>query len=175
MTVPNILSIIRLFITLFFILAVNQGRFRLALALFILQALTDLLDGFLARAMNAKTRLGAFLDPLADKTMLLAAFIVLGIKGIVPFWIVGLVVVRDIVLVLGFILLYLFTVTERPHPSIWGKIATTLQILAIVWLLWSDSRVYDLYFLYPMAFFTLLSGALYTVRGLQVLSRKFAA
>ena len=84
MNVPNLLSLFRILITFFFILAVYHDRFDYALYLFILQGVTDLLDGYIARVMSKKTNLGAYLDPIADKTMLLAAFVMLSIKGIVP-------------------------------------------------------------------------------------------
>jgi len=86
MNIPNFISILRFFITFFFIIAVYEGKFRTGLYLFMLQGLSDLLDGFLARTVSKKTRLGAFLDPLADKTMLVSSYVVLYIKNIIPCW-----------------------------------------------------------------------------------------
>ena len=77
---PNIISIFRFFVTFYFIYAVYQGWLRLALYLFLIQGISDLLDGFIARVMQTKTDLGAFLDPLADKIMLVGAFVMLSVS-----------------------------------------------------------------------------------------------
>ena len=102
MNLPNLLSLFRLFVTAFFILLIAYERYGLALFLFVLQALSDLLDGFFARRMGAKTSLGAYLDPLADKVMLSSSYIVLCFQRIVPLWLVSTVLIRDLVISLGF-------------------------------------------------------------------------
>src|SRR5512137_808650 len=105
MNLPNLLTIFRLFVTSFFILAIHYGEFRIALWLFVVQAITDLLDGFLARVLGEKTSLGALLDPLADKAMLVSSFIVLYLKDIVPLWVTSVVLMRDLILTLGYLIL----------------------------------------------------------------------
>lgn len=167
--IPNALTILRLFITVFFVVAIDKGEFRVALYLFIIQGLTDLLDGFLARALASKTRLGAFLDPIADKAMLIAAYVALSMKSIVPVWLTLLILFRDAVLVIGFIVLYRLAVQERPAPSIWGKLTTTVQILTIVYVLFSETRDLDKYFFWITAFFTSISGYHYIFRGSKLL------
>ena len=104
MNLPNLLSLFRLFVTAFFILLVAYERFTLALFLFVLQALSDLLDGFFARWMGAKTNLGAYLDPAADKVMLASSYIVLCVQKILPLWLVGTVFLRDLVISVGFLI-----------------------------------------------------------------------
>ena len=175
MNVPNALSLLRLLITFFFILAVDAGRFHLALGLFALQAATDLLDGLIARATGSKTRLGAFLDPLADKTMLLSAFVVLTIKGIVPFWICATIIIRDLIIVLGFAILYRLRAQGTPLPSIWGKVNNGLQMFTVMYLLWDESGAYSALFLYPTVFFTVSTGIHYVIGGIRALPRRESA
>ena len=116
MNLPNLLSLFRLFVTAFFIALVVHGRFKLALLLFVLQALSDLLDGFFARRMGAKTNLGAYLDPLADKVMLASSYIVLCLQNILPLWLVGSVLLRDLAISVGFLILLKKGLTTNPVP-----------------------------------------------------------
>ncbi len=172
MNIPNILSIFRLFVTIFFVLAVNQGKFRLALLLFIIQGVSDLLDGFLARVMNMKTPLGAFLDPIADKAMLVSAYVVLYLHGILPLWLTLVVLLRDVVMASGFLILYRMFGKVRLIPSVYGKTSTFLQILTVVYALWSIERTYDIYLYCITAAFTIVAGILYMVRGVAILTKR---
>lgn len=178
MNVPNLISIFRIFMTIFFILAVHKDRFMTGFYLFIFQGLTDALDGFLARVMGKKTDLGAFLDPIADKTMLIAAFVMLSIKDIVPLWLTMLVILKDVVVVIGFLALYRLTYTIKPVPSIFGKVTTTCQITTVLYMLWSGTRAYGdisnyvTAFYYVTAFFTTLSGLHYVIVGIRMLRGK---
>lgn len=166
MNIPNSLSILRFFITFVFIYFILEDKYHIALALFMLQALTDLLDGFIARRTGSKTKLGAFLDPVADKTMLLAAFIMLYLKHIIPAWLILIIIGRDLIILIGFLFLYGYSLQEKPLPSIWGKLTTMFQILTIVYLLWSPERTYGLYLFYLTGLFTSISGLHYISRGL---------
>jgi cardiolipin synthase len=171
MNIPNLLSIFRFFLTFFFIMAVNNGRLHLALFLFILQGVSDLLDGFLARVMGKKTHLGAFLDPIADKTMLVASFILLYLHQIIPLWLTSLVLIRDLVIACGFLVLYRLSCTTQPAPSIFGKITTACQIVTVVYVLWSEARPYGDAFFYITALSTAVSGIHYIIIGLRMLYR----
>jgi len=131
MNVPNILSIFRLFVTIFFVLAVNQGRLRLALLLFILQGVSDLLDGFLARIMNKRTSLGAFLDPVADKLLLSTLFLVLMHEKLMPTTVTVLVFGRDVGILLVAAILYAAAGRREFKPSILGKANTLAQVSAV--------------------------------------------
>jgi cardiolipin synthase len=175
MNVPNILSIFRLVMTVFFILAVNQGRFRFALFLFILQGLSDLLDGLLARMMNKKTSLGAYLDPIADKAMLVSAYLVLYFHEIIPLWVVAVILLKDVVVATGFLILYRMFGKVRLIPSIFGKTSTALQMLTVVYVLWSCGTAYEAYnsyFFYPMIVCTVVAGVQYMARGINILTRR---
>ena len=173
---PNILSIIRFFITFFFIYAVYQGRLRLALYLFIIQGITDLLDGLIARVMSWKTDLGAYLDPIADKTMLVASFVMLAIVGIIPAWLMIVVLARDVVIAIGYLVLYYCANNITPRPTVFGKITTALEILTIVWVLWSAGgsalRPFDMYFFAATAIACAISGGHYVIGGIKILGSR---
>ncbi len=175
MNLPNILSVFRLFVTAFFVMAVNAGRFKLGLVLFVIQGVSDMLDGFLARLLGKKTALGAFLDPIADKAMLVSSYIVLCLHGIVPVWVTAVVLIRDIIVPGGYLLLYKLSYKIHMSPSLLGKITTTCQICTVVYILWSDTRTYQDSFFYATALVTVLSGIQYITRGFRVLVNKHRA
>lgn len=176
MNLPNVLSLFRLLVTAIFILLAAYGRHRLALGLFVLQALSDLLDGFLARRLGAKTSLGSFLDPLADKVMVAASYIVLCCWAIIPLWLVVIVLARDLVISLGFLILVKRGLQTVPVPSLVSKITTVLQMLTVVYVLWSTGwstgRGFDPLFFYATALLTAVSGLQYVFAGGAVLFRK---
>ena len=172
MNLPNILSLFRLCLTAFFILAISYQHYTLALALFVAQAISDLLDGFFARMMHQTTDLGAWLDPIADKVMLVSSYLVLGFQQIIPFWVMGIVLLRDVVLMLGFLVLHLLSYRVLPAPTLLGKATTLFQMVTILYLLWSATRDFQTYFYYVTAALTLFSGLQYVLLGLTSLSRK---
>lgn len=172
MNIPNLLTIFRLFITSFFILAIQYGKFTIALWLFVIQAITDLLDGFLARVLGEKTSLGALLDPLADKAMLVSSFIVLYIKDVVPFWVTFIVLTRDIVLTVGYLILCKLFGKIEIIPSVLGKITTFCQIGTVVYVLWSDARSYQDFFFYPTIALTIITGLHYIYQGVIIIKNK---
>jgi len=172
MNIPNLLSIFRLFLTLFFIASVHYGKYDIALIIFIAQGVSDLLDGFLARVMKAKTYLGSILDPLADKVMLVSSYVILTINKVIPLWLTSTVILRDLTIAAGFLILYKLSYQKRPMPSIMSKITTLSQIITIVYVLWSDTRVYGEYFFYATAILTILSGCQYVSRGIQSVVKK---
>ena len=125
---PNLISILRLLFVPWFALVLLEGRFDMALALFLLMGLSDGLDGYLARRLNAQSAIGKALDPLADKVMLVTGFVLLGHLQLLPAWLVVLAVGRDMLVTGGVLLLYLF----RPQLGLqvaWaGKLNTFVQI-----------------------------------------------
>jgi len=130
-TVPNQLTFLRLGFLPFFIITVHYRRYDLALAILIIAAVTDGLDGLLARSLNQKTALGAYLDPIADKLLLSSSFVVLAFNRKISWWLATLVLSRD-VLILTAAAVILVAVGYRPFPpSIYGKITTGLQILFV--------------------------------------------
>ena len=132
LTVPNQLTILRLGFLPFFIIAIHYNHYNWALWILIIAGLTDGLDGLLARGLNQKTPLGAYLDPIADKLLMVSSYFVLALKGKLAWWVAILVLSRD-VLFLAVSAAILVTVGYRPFPpSILGKLTTTLEILLIV-------------------------------------------
>lgn len=174
MNIPNLLSIFRLFLTLFFIASVHYGKYDIALTIFIAQGVSDLLDGFLARIMKAKTYLGSILDPLADKVMLVSSYIILTINKIIPLWLTSTVILRDLIIATGFLVLYKLSYQKKPLPSVISKITTLSQIVTIVYVLWSGTRVHGEYFYYATAILAIISGCQYVSRGIQTVVKKVA-
>ncbi len=139
MTVPNLITAIRIILAPVFIIYLINDQFLAALIVFLLCAVSDGLDGMVARLMNQKSRLGAYLDPIADKLLLVAAFVTLAITGALPAWLTVLVFSRDIMILLGILVLFLNRLEFTIKPSILSKVTTWLQFITIVAAL---SRVY---------------------------------
>jgi len=131
LTVPNQLTFLRLGFLPFFIISIHYRRYGLALAVLTVAAITDGLDGLLARSLNQKTALGAYLDPIADKLLLSSSFVVLALNRKISWWLATLVLSRDIILLVSAAVI-LVVVGYRPFPpSVYGKLTTMLQILLV--------------------------------------------
>ena len=135
MTVPNFITSIRIILTPIFIIYLINDEYLPALLLFILAGLTDAADGLIARLFNQKSELGAFLDPLADKILLIAAFVVLSVKGPVPPWLSVIVISRDILILLGVLILFLNNQDFAFKPTIISKTTTCLQLATVFMVL----------------------------------------
>lgn len=132
LSVPNQLTFLRMGFLPFFIIAIRYSRYDWALALFLAAALSDALDGLLARQLNQKTRLGTFLDPIADKLLLSSAYFMLAFKGKIAWWLAILVLGRDVlILIAGAVILLVVGYRTFP-PSIYGKLNTAFQILLVL-------------------------------------------
>jgi cardiolipin synthase len=135
MTVANAITLFRIVLIPCFAILWWRGMHGAALVVFGLASVSDLADGFFARVLNQRTRLGQVLDPAADKLMLLVSFLVAAALGAVPVWLAGLVIGRDVVLASGGAL-FAFVLRGRLGPERWrpsriGKYATFTQVLAI--------------------------------------------
>jgi cardiolipin synthase len=128
-SIPNLVTLGRILLVPVVVWAITAGEMRIAFALFLAAGITDAVDGFLAKRFGMSTELGAYLDPLADKAMLVSIYIALGIAEAVPRWLVILVVSRDIMIVSAVILSWLVDkpVRLKPHPV--SKLNTVAQIL----------------------------------------------
>jgi cardiolipin synthase len=129
---PNLLTCARILITPYIILTLVRGDCRQALFLSCLAGATDAADGFLARRFHWMTRLGAYLDPVADKFLLTSLYICFGIANVVSDALVWLVVGRDVLILLMTSAGMLFTARRDYPPTIWGKLCTLLQIVGAV-------------------------------------------
>lgn len=142
LTIPNLLSLLRMGLVPLFIIAVLDGESRKALLIFTIAGVTDALDGFIARFWNQQSLLGAYLDPIADKIMMTAAYIVLAIPSLnqgvqIPAWVTVLVIARDLLIVVMVLILYLAGGVRKFSPTILSKITTLFQIVAVVAVLLS--------------------------------------
>jgi len=168
-TVPNQLTLLRLVFLPLFIISIYYDRYAWALGILLGAALSDALDGLLARWLNQKTPLGAYLDPIADKLMLSCSFLILALKGKLSWWLTILVLSRD-VLILATAAVILLVVGYRPlPPSLYGKATTAAQILLVFLVLlsgvWDGQALAVLrrIFIYLAAALTVLSGLHYSV------------
>src|SRR5438045_2551390 len=147
-----------------------------AIAIFLIAAVSDGLDGYVARRYNQRSRLGVILDPIADKGLLLSGIITLSISnwsetsvdyGKFPAWFPVLVITRDVVIVVGAALLHILVGHVRVRPHWTGKIATVLQMAAIGWVM-LQLRIIPLpYVVAGAGVFTLISGIIYVTDGVR--------
>ena len=128
MSIPNLITLGRILLVPVVVWAITAGEMRIAFLLFLAAGITDAVDGFLAKRFGMSTELGAYLDPLADKAMLVSIYVALGIMEAIPRWLVILVVSRDIMIVSAVILSWLVDkpVPLKPHPV--SKLNTVAQI-----------------------------------------------
>jgi cardiolipin synthase (CMP-forming) len=128
---PNLLTLLRLFIIPFLVIAILDGRYRLAFALFVLAGVSDGFDGLVARWLQQHTRLGQYLDPIADKLLLSTLFVVLTHVGLVPRYVTVLVFSRDLGILLIATLLFATNTLRDFRPSVLGKLNTLVQIVGL--------------------------------------------
>ena len=140
LTIPNLLSLARMGMVPLFIIAVIEGRTWQPLLLFVAAGLTDALDGLIARFWNQQSKLGTYLDPAADKLLLVAAYASLAVPGLgrevtIPIWITVLVIARDVLIVIVALILYLALGISRFPPAWVSKVTTAVQIIAVLLVL----------------------------------------
>ena len=131
LTVPNQITFLRLGFLPFFIIMIFYQHYTWALGFLLVAGMTDGLDGLLARTLNQKTSLGAYLDPIADKLLLSSSFVALALEGQIRWWLTILVLGRDILILVTAAVILATIGYRRFPPSIFGKITTTLQILLV--------------------------------------------
>ena len=130
--VPNLLTLLRLFLLPFLVIQIFDGRWIVASLLFVLAGISDGLDGLLARKLGQHTKLGQYLDPIADKLMLSTLFLVLTHAGLIPRYVTVLVFSRDLGILLLSTLLFVTNVLRDFRPSLFGKLSTATQIAAVI-------------------------------------------
>ena len=189
MTLPNKITLARIFmipvfvwLTLDYIRDYQKDQERewergLACAVFAIAAISDAVDGYIARRYHQKSELGIILDPLADKALLLSALVLLSIRfkdgtpfDLLPLWFPVLVISRDLIILGGCILIHMLAGRVIARPRIVGKCATFFQMIALGWVLLKVERPSYLWPLYAAGFFTLVSGIWYLLDGIQQLS-----
>lgn len=176
MNIPNFLSLMRIFLVPVLVIFLIQGSFLNAFIVFIVAGITDALDGFLARILNQKTVLGAYLDPLADKALLISTFVTLSILGIIPAWLTVIVVSRDFVILLGVSVLFFMSVSFEVRPTFVSKVTTVLQLLTVFLALglrcltedFSCQLIEMVYWV--TALVTVISGLNYVAKGVKFIN-----
>ncbi len=129
MSIPNLITLARILSVPVMVWAIASGEMLLAFAVFLAAGVSDAVDGFLAKRFGMASELGAFLDPLADKTLIVSIYVALGINGAIPPWLVILVVSRDIMIVGAVMLSWLVDKPVAIKPVLVSKLNTAAQIL----------------------------------------------
>jgi cardiolipin synthase len=172
LTLPNLITLARLCAVPATIWTILQHRLDIAFALFIAAGISDAIDGWLARVRNARSALGALLDPVADKALLVSVYVTLAVVGVLPDWLAILVVFRDLVIVGGVLVLWLLGQTPAIRPIFVSKLNTALQIALAALALFLAGFGLDAGWLLQAAIWavaatTLASGAAYVWAALR--------
>lgn len=174
MSIPNWITLIRIVLIPWFAILLINGSFNQALWVFAGAAVTDGLDGLTARWFSQKTRLGSFLDPIADKMLLSTAYIALAVLKEIPVWLTVIVISRDVVILLGVSILFLNQIDFDIKPTLYSKLTTIFQLLLILSVL-SSGYVHFGYgvregLVLTTLIFTVFSGLHYIYSGLKILT-----
>jgi cardiolipin synthase len=167
-TIPNLITLFRIILTPLFIIFLIQGNYCKALLVFIIAGVSDLADGLIARTWQQKSRLGSYLDPLADKILMAASFVTLSIYHQIPSWLTVVVLSRDVALALGVLIFRLADIPLVVRPSLAGKWTTTFQLTTVGFVLLS--KIVTLPSLLLLALFW-VTGALTSISGVQYFYR----
>ena len=130
--IPNVISIFRILLVVPIVVLMLGQQYAQALILFAVAGFSDSLDGFLAKRFNWQTWIGGLLDPLADKLLLVSSFIALGWVGLLPWWLVGLVFLRDLVIVTGAVIYHFRVGKVGGEPTLISKVNTFMQIAVVL-------------------------------------------
>jgi cardiolipin synthase len=177
LTVPTVLTCLRIALTFPFLYLIGIGRFDIALAVFFVAGTTDFADGYIARKFNQQSRLGQLLDPLADKFLIASAFVVMALPHAgfpsIPIWLAALVVGRDVFILLGAAAVFLLTRFTEFRPTWFGKTNTLVELGVIgTFLLFHTTGAFT--FVLPLFYgilviCVLISGAEYVMEGIRIL------
>ena len=175
MSIPNIITLGRIILVPVIVWAIVSSQMEIAFAIFVIAGVSDAVDGFLAKRFNMSSELGALLDPLADKALLVSIFVALGIWGAVPRWIVILVVSRDIMIVTAVIVSWLLDKPVAMKPLMVSKLNTVAQVAFAALVLASlgfdfKPAPYDVILMGFVTVFTLASVSLYLVEWVRHMS-----
>jgi cardiolipin synthase (CMP-forming) len=185
MTTANKITILRILLIPFFVVELiyyvetgNEVHRLVAILAFGIAAILDGVDGYIARHYNQKSELGAILDPLADKLLLVSGIVTLSFNhgpylGQIPLWLIGTIIGRDLLILIGMVVIQLTVGKVAVQPRIIGKCATVLQMAVVIWILMKwDQALKPLWLVYLMAgaaICTGVSGLLYVWDGVKQL------
>ncbi len=166
-TVSTLFTLLRIVLTPIIVMARIHGQWGVACGLFIAAAATDFFDGWLARVRGEQTVLGACLDPIADKILIVACFAVFALQDstalAVPMWFVMVMLIKEVVLCLGAVCVSLHTGTIEIEPTLLGKTTTAIQLVVIAWLFACHFFVWM-----PLRTYTLVIGFLFCLVGITL-------
>ena len=153
LTIPNLLTFMRMALIPAFASMIFYGHYKLGLAFFVIAGITDGIDGFLARRFGQESELGTIIDPIADKLLMTTAFVILSLPNVmpqvrhlpVPFWVTVTVIGRDVLILMVAMAITMFTGFRGFKPSFWGKFSTLVQVLAVTLILFSAVSGYSFY------------------------------
>ena len=176
MNLPNAITLVRIILIPFFVDLMIYGYHGAALIVFMVAGLTDALDGALARLLRKQTELGAFLDPMAGKLLILAAFVTLVALDRIPVWLAVIVISRDVILALGSLVLAIMGQPVKVMPSLLGKATTVLQLSLVAAALfamyygreWAATAALE----WVTAGLTIASGGQYVLRGMRLVEQR---
>jgi cardiolipin synthase (CMP-forming) len=177
LNLPNLISVGRLLLVPLAISLIVDGSYWAAFWVFVVAGISDALDGFIAKRFNRRTRLGALLDPLADKVLLVSVYVTLGVAGQIWAWLVVLVVFRDIMIIGGYLLIQALAALPKPtHPLFISKVNTGLQVAMVAYVLarrglGAEAGLVDELLGIAVAVTTVASGLTYLVRWARILAR----
>lgn len=176
MTVPNLITLIRILLTPIFVIYVINDQLLNGLVVLVICGISDGVDGMVARLFNQKSRLGTFIDPLADKIILVSAFISLSIRGFLPPWLTVVAISRDLLIMTGVFIIYLTGIELKIKPVLSSKVTTCLQFITVIavlsreYLTFLDDKYIYLY--YITAFATIVSFLQYLYLWLRIMGEK---
>jgi cardiolipin synthase (CMP-forming) len=176
LNLPNLITLGRLMLVPLVIWLILDARYGLAFWVFVGAGVSDGLDGFIAKRFDRRTRLGALLDPIADKTLLVSVYVTLGWADDLPLWLVIMVVFRDAMIIGGFLLVQTIAAPKRFDPLYISKLNTLAQIALVCFVLarrgiGADAETLTFLLILAVAATTALSGLSYLVRWARILSR----
>lgn len=172
LSIPNLITLGRILMVPVVVWAIASGAMWIAFVLFVAAGISDAVDGFIAKRFNMTTELGAYLDPLADKALIVSIYLTLGINGFIPRWLVILVVSRDILIVGGIMLSWLVGNPLKIRPLLVSKLNTVAQIVFACIVLGTlgfniEADTLRLVLMGLVAILTLLSIAAYVVEWVR--------
>jgi len=178
MNIPNLITLLRLILVPVIVIFLIQGSYLKAFVIFVIAALTDAFDGFLARVLHQQSVLGAYLDPIADKALLASSFVTLSILHIIPSWLAVIVISRDFIILFGISVLSIMSISVEIRPFFISKITTALQLVTVLMALagralpgiFPELLLLTLYWL--TALFTIMSGLKYMQKGLAIMNHE---
>ena len=176
MTIANRISVFRILLIPFFVLSIVYARFGWALAVFCIASISDAVDGYIARACNQNSAFGSLIDPLADKLLLVSAFICLSMVESVPAamripaYVTVIVLSRDCILVIGTIITFIVTGSITIKPSLTGKLTTIFQMCSVIGVLIHFTHMYPIWNI--AVIFTIISGTGYIKNGVKVFNEQ---